>query len=297
MEQYKMSENYNFSDYLFPHGTINGVPVPFYTTPEFRDEIREKFKLREDDIFVVTYPKSGTTWLQSILKEMLYAGEAEPFSKMTLAERLPWTDNPNSLVLDAIEQWPSPRAFKCHHSTPEEMDDLFFKGVRNAKIIYVLRDPRDVSVSLYHHLKKTGISTFLSTASFDEFHQKLVRDDTVVLYGLWENHLENWLSKRDEYSMLVLKYEDLIEDSAREIGKVAKFIGLDLPAERISAIAEKTSFSSAKKRTDMFGDDTGLKNSLLRKGVVGDWVNNFQDKQEAEKMGNIAKEIYNKYGL
>ena len=66
MSQYKLSERYNYSDYLFPHGTVNGVAVPFYTTPEFRDEVREKFKLRKDDIFVVTYPKSGTTWLQGI---------------------------------------------------------------------------------------------------------------------------------------------------------------------------------------------------------------------------------------
>ena len=101
-----MSERYNFSDYLYPHGTINGVPVAFYTTPEFRDETREKFKLRENDIFVVTYPKSGTTWLQSILKEMLYPAEDEPVSKMTLTERLPMTDDPKLMVLDAIDQWP-----------------------------------------------------------------------------------------------------------------------------------------------------------------------------------------------
>ena len=229
---------------------------------------------------------------------MLYTGDDEHLSKMTLTERIPWTDDPNNFSLEATEQWPSPRAFKCHHSSPEEMDDLFFKGARDAKIIYVLRDPRDVSVSFYSHMSKTGLSTFLSTASFGEFHDKFNRDGSTALYGLWEDHLENWLSKRNDYNMLVLKYEDLIEDSAREIGKVAKFIGMDLPAERISDIAEKTSFSSAKKKMNMFVDDNGLNSSLLRKGVVGDWVNHFQDKQEeAEKLGNIAKEIYNKYGL
>ena len=65
MSEYKMSDNYNFSDYLVPHGTVNGVAVPFYTTPEFRHEVETKFKLRpESDIFIVTYPKAGTTWMQ-----------------------------------------------------------------------------------------------------------------------------------------------------------------------------------------------------------------------------------------
>ena len=52
----KLSENYNFSEDLIAHGTLNGVAVPFFATPEFRNELKEKFKLRpESDVFIVTY--------------------------------------------------------------------------------------------------------------------------------------------------------------------------------------------------------------------------------------------------
>ena len=68
----KKSENYDYSEYLIPHGSLNRVAVPVYVTPEFRAEFRKDFKLRpESDIFIVTYPKSGTTWMQSILRTML----------------------------------------------------------------------------------------------------------------------------------------------------------------------------------------------------------------------------------
>ena len=297
MANYKMSENYNFSDYCFPHGTVNGVSVAFYTTPEYRAEVRSKFKVRpESDIFIVTYPKSGTTWMQSILREMLYSNDTPEFSKMKLTNRIPWTDSPDEFLLDELDKWPSPRVFKCHHYTPEEMDDLFFKGSRKPKVIYVMRDPRDVSVSLYHHLRKLdNFSQFIQDATFDEFHKKVFRDKEVALYGLWEQHIDNWLSKRDEYDILVVKYEDLIEDAAREIERVAKFLDLELPFTTFQDIAVKTSFSSATKK-DMFNDE-GWTSSLLRKGVVGDWVNNFTDMEEADNMNRIAQDVYKKHGL
>ena len=63
-------------------------------------------------------------------------------------------------------------------------------------------------------------------------------------------------------------------------------------------IAVKTSFKSATNNVqNLFKDDTGMTNSLLRKGVAGDWVNNFEDEEEAERMGKIAEELYRKHGI
>jgi len=299
MSEFKMSENYEFSTYLVPHGTVNGVAVAFYTTPEFRTQVANNFTLRpESDIFIVTYPKSGTTWMQSIIREMLFGEDPSQLSGMKLTDRIPWTDNPHEMKTDDVESWPSPRAFKCHHHSPEEMDGLFFRGNRKAKIIYVMRDPRDVAVSLYHHIKKMGFSQFVNEATFDEFHKTYMRDKDVVVYGLWEQHVDNWLSARDEYDILVVKYEDMIEDATREVRRVATFLGVDVSEARCGEIAKRTSFeSSLNKTTSMFNDESGLFNSLLRKGIVGDWVNNLQDMDEAERMGKLAQELYLKHGL
>lgn len=299
MSSYKMSDNYNYSDTLAPHGVLNGVPVLPQTTPEHREEMKAKFNVRPDsDIFIVTYPKSGTTWMQVIIREMLYGNDSPEFAKMKLTHRMPWTDVPEDMKMDELESWPSPRTFKCHHHTPEEMDEIFFKGNRTAKIIYVMRDPRDVAVSLNSHIKSIGFSQFVNESTFDEFHKKFMRNHNEVFYGLWERHVDNWMSKRDEYNILTVKYEDMIEDTAREVKRVADFVGANISLARCEEIAKETSFSSCKKKeSEITNDGTGLVNSLLRKGVVGDWVNYFQDQKEAELMEKITEEVYQKHGL
>ena len=126
---FKQSENYDYSEYLIPHGKINGVAIPFFTTPEFRQDLRKNFKLRpESDIFIVTWPKSGTTWMQNILREMLYSEEEPEWANMPLSDRFPWLDYIGDKSVSDLEKFPSPRVFKCHNHTPQEMDDLFFKG-------------------------------------------------------------------------------------------------------------------------------------------------------------------------
>jgi len=249
MTTLKQSENYDYSEYLIPHGSLNGVAIPFFTTPEFRAEFRKDFKLRpESDIFIVTYPKSGTTWMQSILRTMLFTEDTPEWAKMPLTERFPWVDFIPSLSVTDLEKLPNPRVFKCHNHSPQEMDDQIFKGNKKAKIIYVVRDPRDACVSLYHQLQKAGISDWMSKASFTDFFKTYFRDEKVVFYGLWEDHVNNWLSSRNEYDILVVKYEDLIADSCKEISRVADFIDCDLTPVAVSEIAEKTSFGNIKKK-------------------------------------------------
>ena len=129
MTTYKQSENYNYSEYLIPHGTINDVAIPFFTTPEFRSDLRKDFKLRpESDIFIVTYPKSGTTWMQNILREMLFEKEEGKWADLPLTDRFPWLDHIRDMSVSDLERLPNPRVFKCHNHSPQEMDNLFFKG-------------------------------------------------------------------------------------------------------------------------------------------------------------------------
>ena len=126
---FKQSENYDYSEYLIPHGKINGVAIPFFTTPEFRQDLRKNFKLRpESDIFIVTWPKSGTTWMQNILRQILYSEEEPEWANMTLSDRIPWVDHIRDISVADLEKFPSPRVFKCHNHSPQEMDDLLFKG-------------------------------------------------------------------------------------------------------------------------------------------------------------------------
>ena len=141
-------------------------------------------------------------------------------------------------------------------------------------------------------------STFVNESAFDTFQKTYMRDQDVVFYGLWEAHVENWLNARKEYDILVVKYEDMIEDAVKEIKRVGTFLGVEVSESSAQDIAAKTSFKSATDNVqNLFKDDTGMTNSLLRKGVAGDWVNNFEDEKEAERMGKIAEELYRKHGI
>ncbi|KAL5270448.1 hypothetical protein ACHWQZ_G001237 [Mnemiopsis leidyi] len=299
MATFKQSEDYDYSEYLIPHGTINGVAIPFFTTPEFRLDLRQNFKLRpESDIFIVTYPKSGTTWMQNILREMLFAEEKGEWADLPLTDRVPWLDHIRDMSVGDLERLPNPRVFKCHNHSPQEMDELFFKGDKTPRIIYVLRDPRDVSVSLFYNLQKAGktISDWMTKASFTDFFKTYFRDEKVVFYGPWEKHVENWLSARHEYNILVVRYEDLIADSSKEIARIATFIGWDCSAERVREIADKTSFASVTKEK-LFKVENGVSDSFLRKGVVGDWENHFVDVEDEKLMREIAEELFKKHGV
>jgi len=298
ISQYKLSENYEYTEDLIPRGKINGVSVPFFVTPEFRDSVREKFKLRPaSDIFIVTYPKSGTTWTQKIVRELLFKDETKEYSDMLLSDRIPWVDSPFEMKLDIVEAMPSPRAFKCHNLTLKELDDLLLKGDRTSKFIYVLRDPRDVSVSYWSHMRTTGMSDFMSNCSFQDFHEQFFRNGDKVFYGLWETHVENWLSKRKELNMLVLRYENMKANPRKNIEQIAKFLGLTPTETQIEDVAKKTTIEYMMKEANVIADSSGKTSSVLRKGVVGDWKNHFVDKQEAEKLATLAEKLYVKLGL
>jgi len=293
----KRSENYQFSDRFTVRGMINGVAVPFFCTPEFRAEVQGKFKLRpKSDIFIVTYPKSGTTWTQQIVRELLFKNDSEYYAEMMLANRIPMIDSPSQMQLDVVDQMPSPRVFKAHNSTLEELDDIILKGDRTCKFIYVYRDPRDVAASLYCHIRGNGLTEFTRNACFDEFYETVVRNENEAFYGLWETHLGNWLSKRNELNMLVLNFETMKENPQKEIKRVANFLKLNPSEEQIEDIAEKTTLAYMKE-SNVHGNETGMTTSVLRTGTVGDWENHFVNKSEAEKMAQIAEEVYEKYKL
>lgn len=126
---FKGSENYDYTEHIFPHGIINGVSVPFFATPELREQLKSGFKPRPSDIFIITYPKSGTTWLQNIMREICFEkDEDEKWGGLALTDRFPYIDFLGKTSVEELETMPDPRVFKCHNSTPEELDVLLFKG-------------------------------------------------------------------------------------------------------------------------------------------------------------------------
>ncbi|XP_026548838.1 amine sulfotransferase-like, partial [Notechis scutatus] len=107
------------------------------SSPEHLDSL-DSFEIRDDDTFIITYPKSGTIWTQNIVSLILYEGHRNGTENFTLYDRAPWLEY--NLIHVDLSNRPSPRVI-CSH-LPYYMVP---KGLQNkrAKIIYVLRNPKD----------------------------------------------------------------------------------------------------------------------------------------------------------
>ncbi|NXP12870.1 ST3A1 sulfotransferase, partial [Thinocorus orbignyianus] len=117
------------------------------TSPEYLDSL-EDFEIRDSDVFLATYPKSGTVWTQNILSLILHEGHRNGTENMDIMDRIPWLEY-NDKNMD-YANLPSPRALATHlpyYLVPRDLRN------KRARVIYVSRNPKDVMVSYYHFSK------------------------------------------------------------------------------------------------------------------------------------------------
>ncbi|XP_040206222.1 amine sulfotransferase-like [Rana temporaria] len=261
--------------------------------PEYIDSLQD-FKIRDDDIFLITYPKSGTIWTQQIICLICSEGHRNGTEKIDTSERMKWfecqTLNPD---LD-YNKLPSPRLFVSHLSetfVPQELKS------KKGKIIYVMRNPKDVIKSAYH-FENIFVSSEKSP-DFNHFFEKFL--DGEVFAGKWFDHLRGWNTHKDDYNILFLKYEDMIQDLRSSVKQICTFLGVELDDEAMDIVVKRATFKEMKK--DALANRENLPEriinrklgSFMRKGQVGDWKNiltvaqsELIEKLFQEKMGDLS---------
>jgi hypothetical protein len=255
-----------------PLHEVNGVLVPRFVRQENVDKLKD-LELYPDDVWVVSYPKCGNTWTQQIVRLIRNNGVQDD---VFITTAVPWVEaGPPFNSVDA-ENVPRPRAFKSHF-----LYDAFPCGPPHTtpcKYIYVVRNPKDVAVSLYFY----GTATLME---WESWWKKYVSGD--VVFGKYIDHLLSWLPHKNDKNVLFLKYEDMKKDLPKAVSQIASFLEVDLSSDVIDKIADLTSFDKMKN------DNTA--NSIfpllhqvegatkfMRKGVVGDWKNHLTAEQSSE---------------
>jgi Sulfotransferase domain len=198
---------------------------------------RLTFKSRPDDIFIVTYPKSGTTLLQMMLHQLKGDGSMDFPHINTVC---PWFET--ELLLDnaaGFETLESPRCFKTHLLR----DEIPGTG----RYIYILRDIRDVAVSAYHH----EVLVSGKDQGLEKFTDRFLRTRWLD-FPTWFQHLESWWPHRKDPNVLFLSYEDMITDLEGTIRKVAEFCQIPLREEEMPRILERCSLASMKRYQEKF---------------------------------------------
>lgn len=264
-----------------------GVYVPTALHPPHSLKYYEDFTFRPDDILIVTYPKSGTTWTQEIVPLVVSGGDSASVETLPNWDRVPWLEENRASIL-SLEERPSPRMFTTHFHH-NMMPPSFFQV--KPKVIYVIRNPRDVLTSAYHYY---GITSFLvKPGSTSDFLRKFL--DGEVIFGSWFDHVKSWLNAGQKDRVLYVSYEEMIKDLKDSVAKIARFLEKPLSDEVIEKIADRCLFKNMKKNAMSnyslvpaeFMDQS--KSEFLRKGIAGDWKN-LLTAEEAEHFDTVYKE-------
>src|SRR5919204_3004579 len=155
-----------------------------------------------DDIFIVSYPKSGNTWTRFLLANLTYPESCPDFANIN---RL--IPDPEALAKRFMNRLPRPRIIKSHQ----------YFDPRYRRIVYVVRDPRDVAISQYYFHRKRRLID--DAYSIERFVIRFVAGETSP-YASWGENVAGWLATRyNTPGFLLLRYEDMLADTARELAK------------------------------------------------------------------------------
>lgn len=275
---------------------VNGVKIPKGFSEETIREVLN-YKAKPGDLFVVTFPKCGTTWMSHIVLLIIRKGQISE-DPLDFFLGCPFLDK---IGTEYIEKTKS-NIMNTHipYFAIPYSDD--------AKYIYVARNPKDCLVSYYYHAKLMSNGEL----TFDEVFEKFLEGS--IGYGDYFDHLLEWYQHKNDKNVHFVTYEDLKKDIRTQILKIAKFIGEEYEkciledSQILENVIKYSSFEymerSFNKIMEMFlnrdkifgsgdlpagfmhsmqhissGIVRGERGPFLRKGIIGDWRNHFNEDQ------------------
>ncbi len=259
----------------------------------FDSTIWNDIAFRDDDVVIATYAKSGTTWMQQIVAQLLF--DADP--GVAVAEMSPWVDlrvPPKAVKLPLLEAQTHRRFMKTHLP----VDALRFAP--QAKYLYVGRDGRDVVWSMYNHHVNANQSWYDALndtpgrvgppigpppADIRQYWREWFDRDGHPFWPFWEN-VRSWWAIRDLPNVKFVHFADLKKDMAGEIRGIADFLDIDIDEARWDDILTHCSFEWMKKnatKTVPLGGafwDAGAE-VFINKGVNGRWTESLTPAEAA----------------
>jgi aryl sulfotransferase len=249
----------------------------------FDSTIWNDLRFRDDDIVIATYAKSGTTWMQQIVGQLLFDGDPD----LAVADMSPWLDlrvPPKAVKLPQVEAQTHRRFLKTHLP----VDALRFSPT--AKYLYVGRDGRDVVWSMYNHHVNANASWYAALndtpgrvgppiepppADVRQYWREWMARDGHPFWPFWEN-VRGWWAIRALPNVRFVHFANLKRDMPGEIRRMAEFLEIPVKASSWDAIVEHCSFDwmkkNATKSVPLGGAfwDAGAE-VFINKGVNGRW--------------------------
>lgn len=225
--------------------------------------------LRFSDVFIVGHPKSGNTWLTYMLAILLYKDNHYHITLSNLAEYIPFIHGDDRAIA-SYSNLSEPRIFRNEQPVYPEL---------YPKAIYVIRDPRAVLASYYHHYCTVTNDTKASLRGFVEdylLHGHIKNFDTSV--SRWDRQVLEWIGRSKENGrVIMIKYEDMVRDRKRVLKNVVAFADIPCTKEDIALAAARGGFETMRAVEEQYGAESypgeiGQRGRFIRRGKAEGWL-------------------------
>jgi hypothetical protein len=189
----------------------------------FAEKEPEIFVPKEDDTYLVSYPRSGSTWLRVLLAEYMYSSSGTNLEE--LQHYIPDIHVRTHVNEIVSSDFHVVKSHEKYCSAPNIME-------KYKRVVYLIRDPRDVILSHYRYHKQLKDFVY----DIDEFLNEWLNGR--VWPCSWQEHVNSWTTDRrqhNDYEMLILRYEDFFLDVAIQLRKVLNFLQLELNDSKVKA--------------------------------------------------------------
>lgn len=276
--------------YKDPHPILeNHKPQPCYVTERYKGFAKtiKDFQIRKDDIWIMSYPKTGTTLMTELVTVLLSGMDFTKLEETSLFLRSPYLEwghlnqitDDRSLInymirrlcalsstipvdfLEMATKDPGRRVMKTHLPVNLLPTDLL--SLNDHKMIYTVRNPKDAAVSVFHHYK--NVNGYYGSIT-DMFEGYLNGE---ILYGSYFQHVDDYLRvSKLKKNFLMIMYEDMVSDMPAVVKRVAEFLEISLDESDIAKVADYVHFDQMKERKCSNYEDYTESSSIKGCGVA-----------------------------
>jgi len=214
-----------------------------------------------DDIFLVSYPRSGNTWLRFLIANLLDTHDAVTFLNIDRKVGDIYGRSQENLL-----RLPRPRILKSHE--PFEP--------RYSRVLYIVRDPRDVAVSYYHWKMKRRV--IADGYPIEQFVSHFLAAKFDPNLGTWAQNVGTWLAARQNtVGFMLIRYEDLFENTLDQLRRIAQFLNCRFTEEQLSRAILLSTVERMqdleKRQSHLWVGGRGFRQDIMfvRKGQTGSW--------------------------
>lgn len=225
------------------------------------NEAGRNLTVMDDDVFIVSYPKSGNTWTRFLIANLVYKNEKITFAN--IENKVPDIyQNTNRALLKLTH----PRIIKSHE----------YFDPRYRRVICIVRDPRDIVVSYYHYMIK--VRAFDEKYPISLFVERFLCGNLHPSLGVWGDNIGSWIGARDgDKNFLLLRYEDMLLNTTEELKKIVNFLGTQVSDSDIQNAVVSSSFDNMSLLEKRYSKDwkpissSRIDKPFVRKGKAGAW--------------------------